>query len=73
MSTAAGEPEAESTAGPRTLYEQVRRWFAALPADEYPNLTALADQLAQPDQDHRFQVGLQMVLDGLGHRLAADK
>ena len=57
----------------RDALRQVRRWFAALPADEYPNLTALADQLAQPDQDRRFQVGLQMVLDGLERRLAADE
>jgi hypothetical protein len=50
---------------------QVRDWFAAQPVDAYPNLVALAGQLAEPDQDRRFEVGLQIVLDGLERRLAA--
>ena len=43
--------------------------FAALAPELYPNLVALADQLA-PDQDRRFAVGLQILLDGLERRLS---
>lgn len=44
--------------------------FAALSPELYPNLVALADQLI-PDQDRRFAVGLQILLDGLERRLGS--
>jgi len=44
--------------------------FAALPADRYPSIAALAAHLADPDADGRFRFGLAVVLDGLERRLA---
>jgi TetR/AcrR family tetracycline transcriptional repressor len=52
------------------LTAQMGNWFAAQPPNEYPNLVALADHLANADPDRRFEVGLQIVLDGLERRLA---
>jgi AcrR family transcriptional regulator len=54
-----------------SLDAQMRDWFAAQPPNEYPHLVALASQLAHPDQDRRFEMGLQIMLDGLERRLAA--
>lgn len=47
-------------------------WFATLPADEYPLLVSLADELAgaPPYQDRTFELGLQVLLDGLERRLS---
>ncbi|MFF4338507.1 TetR/AcrR family transcriptional regulator [Kitasatospora sp. NPDC001540] len=39
--------------------------FRALPAEDYPNLVALADDLTDPDMDTRFEFGLQRIADGL--------
>jgi TetR/AcrR family tetracycline transcriptional repressor len=43
----------------------VRAWFAGLPAQQYPNLAALADHLVDADADARFRFGLGVLLDGL--------
>ncbi|GLW56515.1 TetR/AcrR family transcriptional regulator [Kitasatospora phosalacinea] len=39
--------------------------FRALPAEDYPHLVALADDLVDPDMDTRFEFGLQRIADGL--------
>jgi len=39
--------------------------FRALPAETYPNLVALADDLTDPDMDTRFEFGLHRLADGL--------
>jgi TetR/AcrR family tetracycline transcriptional repressor len=52
---------------------QMDSWLPVLSPQEYPNLTALAAYMAQPDTDRRFEVGLQILLDGLERRLAAAK
>ncbi len=44
--------------------------FAAIPADTYPSIAALAAHLMDPDADGRFRFGLAVVLDGLERRLA---
>jgi AcrR family transcriptional regulator len=45
---------------------QMRDYFAALPADRFPNLTALADPLtAAPTGDARFEFGLEVLVRGL--------
>jgi hypothetical protein len=45
-------------------------WLSAdLSPDEYPNLVALAPQMAHPDTDRRFEVGMQILIDGLEGRL----
>ncbi len=72
VSIAASASEATAAADENTgLHAQMRDWFAGQPPKEYPNLVALASQLAHPDQDRRFEIGLQILLDGLERRLAA--
>jgi AcrR family transcriptional regulator len=45
---------------------QMRDYFAALPAEEFPNLTALAGPLtAAPTGDERFEFGLEVLVRGL--------
>ncbi|MFF0293748.1 TetR/AcrR family transcriptional regulator [Kitasatospora sp. NPDC004614] len=39
--------------------------FRALPAETFPNLVALADDLTNPDMETRFEFGLQRLADGL--------
>jgi AcrR family transcriptional regulator len=62
--------EVATTDNTPDLTAQMRDWFAAQPPNEYPSLVALAGQLAHPDQDRRFELGLQIMLDGLERRLA---
>jgi TetR/AcrR family tetracycline transcriptional repressor len=72
VSLGAPTQEVAATADdPANLNAQMRDWFAAQPPSEYPSLVALAGKLAHPDQDRRFEMGLQMMLDGLERRLAA--
>lgn len=45
----------------------------ALPTDDYPHLAAFIDAHVGPDYDHsdEFMIGLDLILDGLEQRLAA--
>jgi AcrR family transcriptional regulator len=70
IATAAVDTAAASGSEP-DLNARVRNWFASQSRADYPNLVALADYLANPDQDRRFEVGLQIFLDGLERRLTA--
>jgi AcrR family transcriptional regulator len=46
--------------------EQMRDYFAALPADQFPNLKALAGPLtAGSEGDERFEFGLEVLVRGL--------
>jgi hypothetical protein len=47
--------------------EQLRRYFAELPRERFPNLTALAGPLTtfEPEHDARFEFGLDVLLRGL--------
>jgi AcrR family transcriptional regulator len=47
------------------LNEQVRQSFKRLPADRYPALVRLADELVNPDMDRQFSFGLNALLSGL--------
>lgn len=49
-----------------------QRQFAALPADTYPAIAAVAAHAADPDLDARFRFGLKVILDGLERQLAAE-
>jgi len=44
--------------------------FAAIPAETYPSIAALAGHLATPDGDGRFRFGLTVLFDGLERQLA---
>ncbi|MFI0741808.1 TetR/AcrR family transcriptional regulator C-terminal domain-containing protein [Streptomyces sp. NPDC021100] len=56
----------ERGATPAEAVEEARERLAALPAERYPHLVALAGELTGPDMDSRFEFGLALLLDGLG-------
>jgi AcrR family transcriptional regulator len=59
-------PAPNSTA----MRPQADSWLpAGLSPRDFPNLFALAPQMAHPDTDRRFEVGMQILLDGLEGRL----
>src|SRR5580704_7371611 len=51
----------------------VHTFYATLPADRYPALTAIADDMTGPDSNERFAFGLDLILDGLEATSAAEK
>lgn len=55
--------EVNATSGPPI--EQVTSYFAGLPADQFPNITALTETMFAADNDERFQFGLDLLIRGL--------
>ena len=49
----------------------VRDYIASLPADRFPNLVALADHYAISDADRRFELLLDLFVEGLAQRAEA--
>jgi TetR/AcrR family tetracycline transcriptional repressor len=48
----------------------VRDYIASLPADLFPNMTALAGEFALADPDERFELLIEIFVDGLARRAA---
>jgi AcrR family transcriptional regulator len=48
--------------------ELVRGYLDSLPADQFPNLTEVAEHFAVTDQDARFELLLDLFVDGLAAR-----
>ena len=48
----------------------VRNYVASLPIERFPNLVALADHLTTSDPDTRFELLLDLFVDGLAQRAA---
>ena len=48
-----------------------RDYIASLPADLFPNMTGLAGEFALADPDERFELLLDIFVDGLARRAAA--
>jgi AcrR family transcriptional regulator len=46
-------------------FEEVDAYFAALPADRFPHMAALAPELAEGDAGERFEFGLDVLVAGL--------
>jgi TetR/AcrR family transcriptional regulator, tetracycline repressor protein len=44
---------------------ELRAYFASLPPDRFPNVTALAEQLTSGGRDERFEFGLEILVGGL--------
>jgi TetR/AcrR family transcriptional regulator, tetracycline repressor protein len=44
---------------------EMREYLAALPADRFPNLVELADEIMAPGLDERFEFGLDILVGGL--------
>jgi TetR/AcrR family tetracycline transcriptional repressor len=55
-------------ASPEDILNTIRGFFSSLPAERYPNLVALADDITGGDYDERFEFGLGLLLDGLEQR-----
>ncbi len=58
---------------PEQIAAVTRDYLASLPASEFPNLVALADQFAISDQDLRFEVLIDLYVDGLAFRVALER
>ena len=56
-------------ASPEKVLEEIRGYFASLPAKSFANLSALAGEVTGGDPDDRFEFGLELLLDGLERRL----
>ena len=54
-----------STSQRRKMYAQVRQLFKSLPAEEYPLIVELADDLSEDDPDGLFDFGVDVWLRGL--------
>jgi len=57
---------------PEPIATMARDYLASLPPSEFPNLVALADHFAISDQDLRFEVLLDLFVDGLAFRIALE-
>lgn len=56
----------------RVRLDQMREYFAGLPGDRYPNVTAVAGGLAERGLSDRFELGLNGILTGFAAELAAE-
>jgi AcrR family transcriptional regulator len=50
--------------------DMARDYIASLPAAAFPNMTALADEFAFSDPDERFELLIDIFVDGLSRRAA---
>jgi TetR/AcrR family transcriptional regulator, tetracycline repressor protein len=53
---------------PEEMATIARDYVAALPADRFPNLVAVADHFAIGDPDERFELLLDLFVEGLARR-----
>lgn len=59
--------------GPRQRLDRVESFLAALPKDEYPDLTAVAGELVAGQFTARFDLGLGAILDRLALAVGSEK
>jgi AcrR family transcriptional regulator len=52
--------------------DMARDYAASLPAELFPTMTGLADEFALADPDERFEILLDIFVDGLAHRSATE-
>jgi AcrR family transcriptional regulator len=52
--------------------EMVRGYLGSLPPDQFPNVIEVADHFAMTDQDARFELLLDLFVDGLATRAQAE-
>ncbi len=50
------------------MADMVSGYFAGLPAEHFPNLRALAGEFSLADDDERFELLLDIFVDGLARR-----
>jgi hypothetical protein len=56
---------------PQPSQDEASRYLASLPPGQFPNLTALAGHFSAVDPDERFELLLDIFVDGLAQRAAA--
>jgi AcrR family transcriptional regulator len=57
-------PAGEDTS-PEEVLGMIRRYFASLPAERFPNLVSLAEEITAPAPEERFEFGLDLFVSGL--------
>jgi AcrR family transcriptional regulator len=60
--------EVNETADPRRT-EALSNYYRGLSVDEYPTIVELSTMVTEPDPDEKFTFGLELLLDGIAHRL----
>ncbi|MEW2357641.1 TetR/AcrR family transcriptional regulator C-terminal domain-containing protein [Spirillospora sp. NPDC029432] len=60
-----GATNEEAHANVAVYLDQVRQYFTALPAERYPNLVAMVDELMRAGDDERFEFGLDLFVRGI--------
>jgi AcrR family transcriptional regulator len=50
---------------PQHYFDQIRGYFAGLPAERYPNIVSMVDTLMAGGDDERFEFGLDLLVRGL--------
>jgi AcrR family transcriptional regulator len=58
---------------PEEAGQMVRGYLESLPPDQFPNLTEVADAFAMGDQDERFELLLDLFVEGLARRAAEQR
>ena len=69
-----GSGEVKPAEDPGSLQEMAdmaRDYIASLPVKQFPTMVALADEFAFADPDERFELLLDIFIDGLARRAAA--
>jgi hypothetical protein len=51
--------------------DMARDYIASLPAEQFPNMTELAGEFAFSDADERFEILMDIFVDGLARRAAS--
>jgi hypothetical protein len=64
-------PRSPRIVGSATFTIVTSRYLASLPPGQFPNLTALAGHFSAVDPDERFELLLDIFVDGLAQRAAA--
>ena len=67
---AADSPRPIDPADLQQVANMARDYIASLPAAQFPNMTALADEFALADPDERFGLLMDIFVDGLSRRAA---
>ncbi len=58
-------------ASPQEVADMARDYIASLPAELFPNMVSLAGEFAFADADERFEMLIDIFVDGLARRAAA--
>jgi AcrR family transcriptional regulator len=63
-------PDGNAPPSRQEAADMARDYVASLPAEQFPNMVALADEFAFADADERFEMLIDIFVDGLARRAA---